>query len=222
MIDRTWFSEDGLMRLDPYPMDSQTNPYKFPQATVLNENGMLFLGIYVALGGECDWFIETYSALCREPGLICRLPNNFVRHDAQDNQIGAILGGLKLGYLSIPEEINNYGKRTGYNYNNVEPGVWKLEQQRQGGDIALFKIAAGEKPAWWQLVWLVVGLVLSLYSKPDPSRDQLAWCRVRILEMKGWLLPLVKLFDQRVGTRGIKSYYKQWEHPNMRLVHERV
>jgi hypothetical protein len=207
-MDQTWFSSDGLMRLDPYPGDSQPNPYNNNQETVLNENGILYLGVYTYFTKYCPWFRDTYLNLEREPGLQCRLPKNYVRYEAQDNQMGAILGALSIGDQDIPNRINAYGAAHGYNFNNVEPGAWKLEQQRQGGDIAVMQIAADEQPEPWNLIWLIIGLLISTFKTQSASNDQQAWVRVQILILKNRLKLLTDFYMAKKGLTGVMGFYK--------------
>jgi hypothetical protein len=149
-----WVSQTGLGRLDPFPEDS--TPWGTSE-TVTNENGILFLACFLMLSKQCDVdifsrmprFIGTVRSLEVAPGLYNRQPyfgEVSPRYEAHDNYV-AIAGLSAVWKLVFAREILEYGAKHRYNYNNREPGVWKIEQQRQPGEVAFYKLCAGLTPS---------------------------------------------------------------------------
>lgn len=198
-----WVAENGLGRLEPYPESIEDGGFidGNGKECVRNENGVLFLALFllvskvagqspIAHAGKFGALVET---LVRKPfrGLFNRRPYGDMpvnRHEAHDNY-AAICGMGALFGLDYAKEVLSYGQRTGYNYNNVDPDKYMGQQQRQGGEIAFYKICAGYKPAVWEYVWLIGGLAINAF-KNDAGETQLAWLRLYVmsrLEIKGML-----------------------------------
>jgi hypothetical protein len=226
-----WVSETGLGRLDRFPGDSQGDG---ENETVLNENGILFLVYFliccdlsgVSINEHKDSILKTVRTLEREPGLYCRQPNNFVRHEAHDNYAAIATCSVMWPDLPFAREICGYGSRNGYNFNNVEPGKWELKQQRQGGEIGFYKACAAYAPTIWEWLWLLGGILTNAFSKPDASTTQLTWMRLYALQKvhfkTSWqalfFYPVLWIwqfrFKQRYKTLGglFAQYFKE-EHP---------
>lgn len=186
-----WISETGLGRLDPFPGDSQIGPDG--RETVMNENGILFETYFLITAAISRINIMPHAVYLKDvvdslrtkthPGLFNRQPHGDApvhRHEAQDNY-AAIAGlGTWIGY-NYASDILAWGERHGYNYNNVNPEVWDIKQQRQGGEIAYYKAMAGYVPTIWEWIWLMGGLLAGAFSKNGASDSMLSWMRMYFL-----------------------------------------
>lgn len=183
-----------------------------------NSNGILFYAYFMQLCKELD-SINTrdkqhaeylLSILQQEPGLLNRRPNNQTL-EAHDNYVGAMCISLIHG-LDFPKKCVEYGVKHGWNYNNSEPGVWKKEAQRQGGEVAFYQICAGYKPDPFYLIWLCIGLIASAFQWS--SVVNLSWLRLRTIKGKNVFVDFTAMiFDAIVGLRGgilrfFKEYYR--------------
>ncbi len=176
-----YFAPNGLARLDL----NDINPND--KDSVKNDNGILFASIFYLVLDELkllDWadkerFLEAIEHIEIQPGLYRRKPGDD-RSEAHDNYLG-IAACSYLFDTKHSKDILDYGGRTGYLYNNVDPDLFVLGQIRQGGDIAFYKICAGHIPAPWEFIWLMIGLILNCFSK-NASTTQLCWLRTEILK----------------------------------------
>jgi len=121
-----------------------------------------------------------------QPGLFKRAPGNDSR-EAHDNYVGIILLSLMFDlkyHKDILErgrykfKFNKYlGFDSYFNYNNVEPNIFDWKTQRQGGEIALYRMANGQFAGVLFLLWLCVGFLLSA-KKENPSSMNLGLLRM--------------------------------------------
>lgn len=198
-----------------------------------NDNGILFAmyGYYILndLGlinaTDRDRFDMSRRMLQVQPGLYNRSihPSQFL--EAHDNYVGWVAGAVLFDKEDIIRSIIDYGERKGWNYNNMEPGVWKLEAQRQPSEAAFYKICAGDCPGFVEMLWLCIGLAFF-------GKGLLSWLRVKAMKLalkKSSCLPglytlALNLAMLAWGARAnsikqmIHAYYQDKSHP----IHEMV
>lgn len=178
-----WVSPNGLGLLD---RDGEENA-----------NGVLFLGYIVLMikmienyvsSDVRNSFIRTIDLLRVAPGLFNRRPQWPVL-EAHDNY-SAIVGTSRIcGLDYIVDEILAHGERNAYNYNNLAPFVWKIECQRQGGEIAFYKINGGKVAEIWNTAWLVLGTWAAAWTR-NYSSINLSWYKYEILKIADQWMPV--------------------------------
>jgi hypothetical protein len=234
--------EDFLCRLDPNSIGD------FPGGCD-NDNGILFSAFVIILLYLIDRLPDYKERADKGignlqvpgyPGIYNR--SNLERHkdyyEQHDNYIGIIAISLlyDLKYANdIYEEgrykfkFNRYlGFDQYFNYNNQNPRQFILKCQRQGGEIAIYQMAAGRLPNPIYLLWLAGGLWTSAWIT-FPSTMNLGWIRIQTMKIaisKKWYLGYLKpyiwavekvnsliLKYKGVDTRwGFDNYYKKY-HP---------
>ena len=173
-----WISDDYLGRLTP------KSEGRFPGRDD-NDNGILFLAMIFMLKCKLkhpmqhSLVYDSIRALEKERGLYHRRRISPEIYEAHDNYVGICALSVIFG-LVFANDIVRYGEKNGYNYNNVEPGKYELKCQRQGGDIAFYKLCAGYKAEPWYVVWMVGGLIVSSL-RSSPSEMNLGWLRFQTL-----------------------------------------
>ena len=184
-----WISDDYLGRLNPKSEGA------FPGRDD-NDNGILFLAMMLMLVSKTGGFIDkdkvvaSIRALEKERGLYHRRSISPDILEAHDNYVGICALSVLLG-LPFAEDIVRYGEKTGYNFNNLNPGEYRLDCQRQGGDIGFYKLCAGYKCEPWYVVWMVGGLIVSAL-KSYPSSMNLGWLRFETLKLLDIKEPFTK------------------------------
>ena len=213
MSDENYFFPWGGMKLSP--------------AETQNDNGPLFAGTYYALrslAGDLDaddmirW-LRMIKKIQVKPGLYSRYPGSKLV-EAHDNYIGHLLASEVFKIKSIPKSICSIPL---YNYNDQPPHEWRWETQRQGGDIALYQLAAGLNPNYLFLAWLSYGIGAG-------NVLNLCWARVELLRriwqrlskaqrsalrpgISHWFSKLKGLYlDKTIITH----YYQDKDHPIIR------
>lgn len=198
LIYKTWVAENGQMRLDPNDM---APPFAGEdEGRVVNDNGILFLYYWHLLlieRGELDsydkgMFLNLVEKLRVKDfagvptfGLYNRHPGNVFRFEAQDN-MAAIAGSQVTHDTKEASYIVSFGEYHGFNYNNLHPEIFELSQQRQGGEIAYYKICAGYMPELWNWFWFLGGIIANAFQRVDssqnnPSTTLLAWMRISVV-----------------------------------------
>ena len=236
----SYIAESGLMRLD---LDDKRRVTvgNYLINTVKNENGILFLSVFYVLldllglkprNAIIDDVSETIKRLEVKPGLYRRNTFADTRYEQHDNYVGII--ALSMIYdLPYAIDIAVYGERSGYNYNNVVPGSWRLQQQRQPGETAFYKLCAGFRPGPIEFLWLVAGFIINIFRlRRDASVDQLTWLRLFSLRksfskfpelygpMRLVLTGIMAVWQWRFRRKYVsvstlmRSYYNDKDHPN--------
>lgn len=222
---KNWVSPDGLALLDSNGNETS--------------NGILFLAFFLALCdeqnaiGELDIsrsFNAVKSIQVKE-GLFARSPNNSAM-EAHDNYIGICFISILFDF-AFARQICVYGLEHGYSYNN-QTEKQEVRTTRQGGDVAVYSIAAGFRPTAWDYVWALTGILIAAF-KGTPSVVNLAWLRLKIMQLSfekklglnNWMFlfyfPIRIIFDLVIYKRfgGIKGSFAQYykpEHPINLLV----
>jgi hypothetical protein len=154
---------------------------------VTNDNGILFAAYgYFMFAKELDGadahrFYTAVKSLEREPGLYNRRPDAPNRREAHDNY-DAISACSALFDLSFARDICTYGEQHGWSFTNTTPGGWSIEQLRQGGSIAFYKLCAGRVPYPLEFFWLLGGILHSLLFGWS-SQWNLAWLKLRAVPL---------------------------------------
>lgn len=175
-----WISNDFLGRLSPRSEGTFLG-------TSDNDNGILFLAIGMmllyklnSLPNVKNLVNDSINLLEVEKGLYNRRKNDDDM-DSHDNSVGIYTLSI-LFNLNYIYDILNYGKKHWYNYNNRFPGKFEWRCQRQGGDIAFYRICTGDQPGLYFTIWMIVGLWLSAFQK-KPSTICLGWLRFETLKI---------------------------------------
>lgn len=186
-----YVSKEFLGQLDPNGDISNKRPCD-------NSNGILFLAMGLMmlqkLGCLPDIRKQVDASIKRlqvpgEPGLFNRMQGDG-RMDSHDNMVGIIILSVIFD-LPYAEQIHKRGKykfkRNRYlgfddyfNYNNVQPGKFDWTAQRQGGDIAIYQMAAKKLVNPLYLMWFTGGLWISAW-KMNPSTMNLGWFRLELM-----------------------------------------
>jgi hypothetical protein len=232
--NKNWIAQSGLMRLKGPHETGNIDGLE----TVWNDNGIFFLSIYILLLRTHG---ETYPAVrVREtldlievpdhPGLFNR---NVYRtsvapqYEAHDNYI-AIAVLSKLYDTRHLRSIVLYGVEHGWNYNNIEPHVWKKECQRQGGEVAFYMLMAGYVPSILDTIWMLGGFIVNLVQWKY-SLVMLTWLRIEGLRLvtptTPWARVAVKVmiaiwdivFERRGGIKAAAAKSFKPTHPARRL-----
>jgi hypothetical protein len=210
-----------------------------------NSNGILFLAIFLMLLKKCDCLDQTdldksFVALEKiriQPGLYKRAPNH-PELEAHDNYVGVCALSV-LFELKDAREVVEYGTRTGFAYDNLNPNNPDSRSIRQGGEIAFYKICAGYVPTIWEFAWMCIGLLVTAFQTKStkvnlPSNTNLAWLRLETLKFVKINLSLpfkVSLFitesifnimlrKRYGGIQGSFARYFREEHPIRLLAKE--
>ena len=199
-----------------------------------NDNGILFLGIFVMLMHDRNLLTElditrSFNAIKGieiYPGLFARTHLND-KMDSHDNSVGVCALSVIFNF-AFARQLVEYGTQTGFCYNNLHPGDFEARAARQGGDIAFYKICAGYTPTIWETVWLCVGILIAAFSGWS-STVNLAWLRLRSMDISIETKPATAItktalfitnlvYNVCIWKRfgGIKGSFKQYfkaEHP---------
>jgi hypothetical protein len=231
-----YIAPDGLMRLD---LKDRRDPFieGYP-ATVNNDNGILFRAVFEIHNLDRpptdEQRKEIYETIARlqipgHPGLFSRRAGD-PRLEAHDNYVGIVT----LSYffkLNFAFDIIFLGMKTGYCYNNVEPGKFKIEAQRQGSEIALYHLCARHVPDIANSLWMA-GSIINSCIKRDCGGLQMSSLEVKVIKAESQNLPLIqktiltiaaKIFDMTVRKMGgigmiFKGYYHSTpDHPIRRI-----
>lgn len=228
-----WIAPNGLMRLDPDDTYNETD--------VKNANGIYFLGHFLLLlkklGREHAFDPKDIDATVRrleeKPGLLNRHPGGNQEREAQDNYVGAQLCKAIYREDDLAKRINKYGFWHLYNYNNVPPHKMQLNTQRQGGEVAFYRMMAGKYPILLMLLWLIGGVLINAFSKPQGPRNHvsdslLTYARLECIlckKPKSILFKSLKKFwlkkaREKYGSIAnlYKAYYQHTDHPIRKLL----
>lgn len=204
--------------------------------TVKNDNGILFSVIILTLLRKMKLsntslrdmlyanIVIGENLLRKGPvGLYCRRPNQDSVLEAQDNYAALAAIGPQ-----VAKRICSWGEKHFWNFNNMPPYAWKLEAQRQPGEIAYYQICAEEEPGMFSFSYMCAGLLVNAYDKKaSPSDTQLAWLRIETIDRVGifgflkremfkkvksiWFKKMEEKFPGGMPTV-FKRYYRA-EHP---------
>ena len=133
-----------------------------------------------------------------EPGLYTRYPGSTLL-EQHDNYVGVALLSVLNNDRARMGAVCDRGRAMLWNYNDLEPSSWRIQSQRQGGDIALYQIAAERVPNLLLVVWLAYGIGAA-------NVVNLVWARVKTLELSMDHLPKYKRWILR---QGINKFYKK-------------
>lgn len=202
-----WIAEDGLARLEPKEIDQKDPHYNLlGQESPRNDNGILFLAYFIVISWASEMkdhvrakrnvIGSTIERLVRLPfnGLFNRRAagnQNPVVYEAHDNYVGISTLSVLYGF-SFHHDIISYGGRKAWNYNNVEPEVYRLESQRQPGEIAFYWICASTNPGFLEYASLLIGIIVNMFKR-NPGEHMLTWLRLfslNYVDKHAWWLSL--------------------------------
>jgi hypothetical protein len=213
-----------------------------------SDNGVLFLGFFLMLCYKAKLLDprdtnNAFRALQSVqvvkdgqviPGLHWRSPQMPHKMESHDNSIGVCAISAIFDFAFARQHLE-YGLKTGFCYNNLEPGKFEARATRQGGDIAFIKLTAGYVPSIWETLWLAIGVTIAAF-KGTPSTVNLAWLRLEALKIEK--APLGLLGPQRLilfltdciynvsikkrfgGIQGSFARYYKESHPIRRMAKE--
>jgi len=172
-----WVTPEGLGLLEP---------------GLPNDNGILFLvftqllfyrwGVY----NEYDafHFMKAHDSIKVRPGEYKRRIEDFST-DAHDNMLGVVVGAKLAKKDYIVEEICDHMDKTGGVSDHTTASKWKIEQMRQGSEIAFYRIMCARIPYLLDMAWLCGGLIVNAI-KGNYSSKNLGFMRVWALEKFGF------------------------------------
>ncbi len=227
-----YMSEDGLCRLD-----LQDDQEGFPpsiERTVKNQNGIMFLAeVLLSLklkGMDVSPFrMSVQRTLDKlfipKTGCTNRRPNEthtYDSMDSHDNMLGTIVLCQIFGLDIYIERICTWGRKEGWCFNNLNPGVFDIRAVRQGFDIAIYELSNGDVPYMLNILWLIGASCLT---------QDLRLLKLRLESVKmadeayrnGWLAKTVLsiIYSLKGGDKKfaihIEDYFKDPAHPMRRL-----
>jgi hypothetical protein len=225
---KPYIAESGLLKIDD--TDSQVID---GIETCINENGIYFLALACIVAkrtGEDYKSLKPYVTKALQltkldDGLYGRNVHGFPIRDGRYmlNSFDNILGMCALSLLfeldDVATELDRYGSKNWWNYNN-STGKYDIKAQIQGGEIQIIKLArqhltgkgGGTNP--FLMTWFLGGLKLSEDEKSmNASRGLLQWvrywCLVHCAEnlngMSGWMWDRYKpTFEE--------NFMDKWSH----------
>lgn len=223
-MERLYVSDTGLGRIDPKPDDSWIAPNGVE--SVNNENGILFRAYALAaakmaaktheekmvlrgLFYDSAQTVKTLQRLPEEKGLYNRHPGGYnQRKERHDNYVGICYIAAENDDEETPQAMIDWWWSHWFTFNNVEPDKYDKDMTRQGGEVALYYVAAGRKPPLLLWLWFLAGMLIGITKKhKDPPQARLTWLRTKIVEKKG-----VKGLVQRfLYKHALKFWYKRLE-----------
>lgn len=159
-----------------------------------SQNPILFGGEGIAETRLARESVTEQCALWRDflnqtriaPGVFERRPG-YGDINSHDNYQGMALGGWACDFPDIAIEIVNELSRTGWMFNDVQPGVFDIRGQLTPKDIVPLKLVAGWEPALWETVYASADLCIGRSWNLKRSRlliyehYQLPWLHSLIL-----------------------------------------
>jgi hypothetical protein len=231
-----WISQSGLMRLRSPSESGVLDGVE----TCWNDNGVFFLCVFILLARAHGYRpidaakIEETLAWLEVPehhGLFNRnVYKSFAPKEtaveAHDNY-AAICTLSKLYSFRYTNDICVYGEAHGWNFNNHD-GTWTFRTQRQGGEVAFYKIMNDQTPSMIDALWMLGGFLILLF-KWDYSLVLLMYvrmaglklCKPRVLWVTAIVDTMILLWDAVFQFRGgiheavKKSFHSS--HPNYKL-----
>ena len=232
---KNWIAQSGLMRLTGPEESGVLEGIE----TCWNDNGIFFLCVFILLA-RAHGYQPIDAAKLDETIAWLEVPDHFglynrniyktavaPQREAHDNYV-AICVISKLYSLRYLNDICTYGEAHGWNYNNCNPDKWTLETQRQGGEVAFYKIMNEQTPSILDAVWMFGGFFVNLikweYSLVMLSYVRMAGlklCKPKTFWVRALCDTMIFLWDARFQYKGgikaacEKSFIES--HPNRRL-----
>ena len=189
-----WIAKDGLMSLKynyfkPAYHEGGVN-------TCDNDNGILYLVEYYWLcksqnyigGTDHIQFVHCLNRLADVDGIYNRNPGRTERHQSHDDYVAIVAGSVLFG-TDHAMQIISAGMKTGFTFDNQNPGTFNIKRWRQGADIAFYKMATTNAPTMWNFIWFV-GKILhnttqfgALARGKHISEPLLNWLRLKSIEL---------------------------------------
>src|SRR3990167_3749049 len=187
-----WMSEDGLLCLDPVNNEGERPPHGEAEfRTAQNDNGLLFVTEFYYLcsihgiltDSDKSRFESTMKLLTKKTGLYHKNPGRVWRNSTHDDYIGIVSGSILFG-TNHAKEVEDYGSKNFYYYNNTTDNKFRFKYFRQGSDVAFYKICAGKIPNPISYLWMAIRILLSSKTKIDSndSGRMLSWLKLRAME----------------------------------------
>jgi hypothetical protein len=158
------------------------------KATVSNDNGVLFLGLYLFIRQASGDNISNWdnrveyiiSSLARAPGLFCRNPKRNDRREAVDNYCGIVALCSLLGLKQHLTDIYEWGEKHGYTFNNEAPEEFSISRWRQPGEVAFYKFAGGVWPDPVSYVWFIGSIIFNAFQDETTTSEHMCmWLRLK-------------------------------------------
>lgn len=224
-----------------------------------SENPLLFTGEYTVLlylnsvavpsfvdkNIDCIWERQTWKItplFARQPDPFRNTPQFNPLSWDEHNGILYTLAFTELNWgssYSLAKKLVEYGDNYNWAFIEEKPFTNPFSDLKKYGsrirqprDRAFFRIVAGDKPKWYELLHLAIASVITAYTDyEETSGKKMAWFRFKTIEhmkFKSKLLKLAKfLFDRRLKKLYNKEcymeevyriYYKDPNHPFHELI----
>lgn len=166
---------------------------------------------------------NSIDALQERPGLFNRRPGLNTKMEDHDNYVAieasAYLTGLTWG---IVIDIERYGQKNFYCYDNTRPNKWSLDGQRQGFDIFLYKVNAGSGVFHWlgiNYLWFA-GKIFFEFQGPGKEKDHttshmLSWLRFLTVGSSFWIKPIQCYWKKKM----LDKYGEKWLYEIYKIYH---
>jgi len=236
-FEANYYSEDGLARLDAFPLDDHPPFIGQRKRSVANQNGIMYLAeiLYEAMaqGWDIDKYedrvIETLDSL-RIENTFCyeRRPGDRSLMDSHDNMLGIILLCQIYDFTEEIEGIVDWGRKHSWSYNNLKPREFDFRSWRQGKDVCLYQLANGESPSLVNNAWLwgsaFVGDIRLKKMRMESSAWSFSYYKTPSAQTAHTFLQLGYQFLG--GDKGmlatVKDYYKDPNQPYRQLIELRL
>lgn len=178
--------------------------------------------------GETNkYHLEDFSKTIRscevEKGLYNRGPRKPGEMAAHDDRrcLSAVSSILNLPFA---EEINSYGNKHWWSYNNLNPGRWSIStcDYRLPGVVPSYRLNAGKNFLPLEDIALGASILASSWSK-SPKQKIIWWMQVEALAGRGMFESVIDQWwtslHVQYGSMGpvFAAYYENEDHPFVHL-----
>lgn len=162
------------------------------------------LGRHNLFGPCCyDKLFKAIMSLRERPGLYNRRPGYNKKKDQHDNYTAIACSVMFCEEFQLfAEEIDNYGRKHFYSYNNVPPYRFKFSCWRQGFDVFLFRVCADRYPGIINYFWFMGKIFFEFMGrgkdKNHTTSHMLSWLRFEAIGHKWYVKPIHSYWKKKM------------------------